>query len=888
MNKATKVSVFSMLFAIMLATTTWAQVTKVRDARLLAGIDTTITIEAIMNTPDFGYTNGQFFVQDTTAGIYIYYYDVGGSASQDTSAYTGWTQGDTLQVSGKVVDYYGTLELVPDAITVLGSGTVRPNPTMIKPADLGVESQYQGVVVKLENVRLADGVTWPENAQTSSGVNVNVVSGDSSFVLRIDRDESYFDGAPAPTDRFNLIGVMARYNDDVQIMPFDSTDIQNIVKVTFSVNTATMPDTLQPNHYVGVFGGISSPTGASSSYLGQTIDWNNSTTIVTENQGGDYWKVTFDMAAGDTYNYKFWAGSDKNNGLKNGSETGWESGNNRVFTLPWDQSADTVAPLTWYEVREQPFVSKEDTVAIMFRVNVGYQVQIGKFDPVEDSVSVRGTPTPLDWGTNTIQLTKEGKASGDNLFYSGVAYFAKADLAASNPDDRPAQTVKFKFYLDNDTEDGGYETSSDRYVTLGALEDTTFHFSFFSNIPPTSQEILDTKLNFEVNVGILEGLGYFNSSIDTVFVRGSFNDWGTTEMIFNSFSGNYEKKNIPYTTSAGSDVAYKYYVKWDKRRDDPNSEYYLSGITSDGSGWEEPGITAGGDRHFTIVDATSQPVLSNNYNSVPPEALLTEDNVEGGAITITFSIDMNPAKEYTTPFDPAQDTVYLFVDTPFFALTNGITVAGDGGENFVKATKEEIERLTFSDSNGDGVYTLNLALRLPTLNHIGFRIAYGSALAVDGSLLANGGGYDPGRRYYQYIKPMIDENSNVTWPSTFAFPQLTWTKSNLSYEQPPNYTSVAIDPEDVETVNSFSLNQNYPNPFNPTTNITFNLGTSSNVSLSVYNVLGQKVASLLSNQKMNVGSHAVSFNAARLSSGIYFYRLEAGNFVQQRSMTLIK
>ncbi|TNE71149.1 DUF4397 domain-containing protein [bacterium] len=87
---------------------------------------------------------------------------------------------------------------------------------------------------------------------------------------------------------------------------------------------------------------------------------------------------------------------------------------------------------------------------------------------------------------------------------------------------------------------------------------------------------------------------------------------------------------------------------------------------------------------------------------------------------------------------------------------------------------------------------------------------------------------------------------------------------------------------------SFNLNQNYPNPFNPTTNIAFTIPKANNVTISVYNVLGQKVATLMNNQLLNAGQHNVSFDARNLSSGVYFYRLEAGSFVASKKMMLIK
>lgn len=88
-------------------------------------------------------------------------------------------------------------------------------------------------------------------------------------------------------------------------------------------------------------------------------------------------------------------------------------------------------------------------------------------------------------------------------------------------------------------------------------------------------------------------------------------------------------------------------------------------------------------------------------------------------------------------------------------------------------------------------------------------------------------------------------------------------------------------------VDKYSLQQNYPNPFNPVTNIDFNLAEKSFVSLIVYDVLGNKVNTLVENE-LHSGRHSVKFNAADLSSGVYFYRLQAGQFYDVKKLVVLK
>ncbi|MEW6655190.1 MAG: T9SS type A sorting domain-containing protein, partial [Bacteroidota bacterium] len=98
---------------------------------------------------------------------------------------------------------------------------------------------------------------------------------------------------------------------------------------------------------------------------------------------------------------------------------------------------------------------------------------------------------------------------------------------------------------------------------------------------------------------------------------------------------------------------------------------------------------------------------------------------------------------------------------------------------------------------------------------------------------------------------------------------------------------VGIQQDGEEIPASYTLQQNYPNPFNPSTTIKFSIPKSGNVRLVVYDILGKEVATLVNNF-LNAGQYNFQFNAANLASGIYLYRLEAGNFTQTNKMLLMK
>jgi len=130
----------------------------------------------------------------------------------------------------------------------------------------------------------------------------------------------------------------------------------------------------------------------------------------------------------------------------------------------------------------------------------------------------------------------------------------------------------------------------------------------------------------------------------------------------------------------------------------------------------------------------------------------------------------------------------------------------------------------------------------------------------------------------------FDGNNNNTETLVQNWDGSNWVNSGKS-----TYTYIiAVGIEHLtDGISTYSLSNNYPNPFNPSTTIRFTISDFGITILKVYDVLGNEVATLV-NEEKPIGSYAVEFDATTLPSGIYFYRLQAGNFVETKKMVLMK
>ena len=151
-------------------------------------------------------------------------------------------------------------------------------------------------------------------------------------------------------------------------------------------------------------------------------------------------------------------------------------------------------------------------------------------------------------------------------------------------------------------------------------------------------------------------------------------------------------------------------------------------------------------------------------------------------------------------------------------------------------------------------------------------------MQADFSLNSNSSGYDTG-----VIIPNFADEYNGNGPDMGAF-----EAGNPPMEYGVNaYLIETSIRENIEMPISFNLSQNYPNPFNPITTINFTISFGGKTTLTVYNVLGQRVATLV-DKYLSAGSYKYNFNANNLSSGIYFYKLQSNNHSEIKKMLLQK
>jgi hypothetical protein len=131
------------------------------------------------------------------------------------------------------------------------------------------------------------------------------------------------------------------------------------------------------------------------------------------------------------------------------------------------------------------------------------------------------------------------------------------------------------------------------------------------------------------------------------------------------------------------------------------------------------------------------------------------------------------------------------------------------------------------------------------------------------------------------------EHKQTYWWRVSAGNAAGWGQFSAPRNFRLDISTLAKIAEDIFIPKEFALDQNYPNPFNPSTTIEFSLPKSVHVELRIYDLKGQEIQVLVNDRK-EAGEHSVDFNAVNLQSGVYFYQLRAGDFVQTKKLIVVK
>jgi hypothetical protein len=338
------------------------------------------------------------------------------------------------------------------------------------------------------------------------------------------------------------------------------------------------------------------------------------------------WTGTADVAAnGSVMEYKYVI--DPN---------AWESipkGNNRLATLPSTSGASLVLPKVYYA----DVAPLNVTVDLTCQVDMAQQIAIGAYTPGVSVVYPKGTFN--GWGTfdgmtndPTILRTNQ-----NGLVTSNV-YIGTYTISGS-----PGQTMDYKFYIDtgNKYEDpaagsGDPSDHNNRFFNLADAPAQTLPLVFFSDAPYAPVSTNDVTFQVDMTAQILNGS--FDPSTGTVEVRGSFNGWGTPQILctndITAPNTNVYRAVVRIVDSAGAFEGYKFWAS----------------VSANG-GWE----TMADNRSFKMISADSQVLPVVYFNNVSPNDLLPEDTV------VVFSVNMtNAVGTDSHVFDPsAGDYVYL-------------------------------------------------------------------------------------------------------------------------------------------------------------------------------------------------------------------------------------
>ncbi|MBI5215771.1 MAG: T9SS type A sorting domain-containing protein [Ignavibacteriae bacterium] len=351
-------------------------------------------------------------------------------------------------------------------------------------------------------------------------------------------------------------------------------------------------------------------------------------------------------------------------------------------------------------------------------------------------------------------------------------------------------------------------------------------------------------------------------------------------------------------------------ITWEDRRNDPNnalSDIYAQNINSAGVvEWATDGFpisTAMNKQEWPVIvtDGMGGAIITwqderSDTGDIYTQCVDHRGRLGIGTTTSTISVNSrwnivsfpltvnNYTKAILFPTATSDAFTYTSAYSPKDTLANGIgywlKFASPESLRFLGApiTSETLdvnEGWNMIGSISSPIVVSSIVSEPPgmiTGNFFGYANGYSTADTIH-----------PGKGYW--VK--VNQAGTLILSSSMTMSAVNRIRIVPTHELPPSPPEGEVQNSKPETPTEFALEQNYPNPFNPSTVISYQLKVKSDVTLKIYDVLGQEVATLV-NQTQDAGYKSVEWNASNIQSGIYFYRLHAGNFIETKKLLLIK
>lgn len=290
-------------------------------------------------------------------------------------------------------------------------------------------------------------------------------------------------------------------------------------------------------------------------------------------------------------------------------------------------------------------------------------------------------------------------------------------------------------------------------------------------------------------------------------------------------------------------------------------------------------------------------------NGVPVSPLHTLTMPEPGSIR---GIAVDPSAQAIYVSNYTTKKVYCFTGTPQtgytlnpsfncliddykIATTSDTVKGGPWGLKFLKDKNILFAASAPNFATGSGYELSNIHAINPNTGELIGKLDIAQwNFDMTGSYQNRNGGTSPGNAsgYASNYNVEFDENNYMYSTSYYGWTVEKW-EYNGTFPVIP-LTIVGVEKLNTPIPTEFNLSQNYPNPFNPTTTIEFSITTDSKVSLSIYSITGELVSSLINNSDLAKGSYKYTFDASKLASGTYIYKLTSGINTISKKMTLIK